>query len=205
MISVALAVAKAAANAIPPKSSGTSIPPEGDSDRQSYVTGSDGSPGNNSNRQRRRSNFDEYLDSLWYHETGPAGRRICGQDHRVLAPFTEVLATAAAPNLLVLWKGKFMIVSEPRLLVCGGCGEGRGVGPILFGGLPTRALARASEEVALSSMSYTANDAHQFVETKMHRKVTPLNENRERGGSRFTTDLIFKRCGENGIVVARKC
>ena len=94
-------------------------------------------------------------------------------------------------------KGTFDL-SEPRLLVCAGCGEGRGV---------ARYCSEACQrehwpEHQKSCMRYHeyTGKAHGLVETKAHRMAlqTYLNENRAEGWN-VTTDHILRAALKNEI------
>ena len=135
-------------------------------------------------------NFDEYVDSRWYNERSP---------NRIV----KILMTW--PRLRKYWpqlrrricsycgKGNidFPFVSKPRLLVCGGCGEGRGVGRYC-----SEACQREHwPEHQKSCMRYHeyTGKAHGLIETKAHRMAlqTYLNENRAEGWN-VTTDHILR-------------
>ena len=77
----------------------------------------------------------------------------------------------------------------PRLLVCGGCGQGRGVGRYCSEDCQ-REHWPEHQKVCMKFHDYTGK-AHEFVETKMHRKVMQgyLKEGRAAG---VTHDHILK-------------
>lgn len=179
-ISVAVAVAKAAAKTIPPNqylSANKRFTTALLALREAIVIDKDDA-----------DNFDEYVDSRWYNERSP---------NRIV----KILMTW--PRLRKYWpqlrrricsyclKGNidFPFVSKPRLLVCGGCGEGRGVGRYC-----SEACQREHwpehQKVCMKFHDYTGK-AHEFVETKMHRKVMQgyLKEGRAAG---VTHDHILK-------------
>ena len=185
-ISVALAVAKAAAKAVPPKLGQFS--PEGarfgkainalmDAIVTDEVDGAD---------------FDEYVRSTSWQFVAS----------KVTVEQATVAKIAAWPRLRKYWprlrrrvcsccgKGN-LDLSEPRLPVCAGCGEGRGVARYC-----SEACQREHwpehQKSCMKYHEYTGN-ARQFVETKEHREAiqTYCNENRAEGRP-VTPDHILR-------------
>ena len=185
-ISVALAVAKAAAKAVPPKLGQFS--PEGarfgkainalmDAIVTDEVDGAD---------------FDEYVRSTSWQFVAS----------KVTVEEATVAKIAAWPRLRKYWprlrrrvcsccgKGN-LDLSKPRLPVCAGCGEGRGVARYC-----SEACQREHwpehQKSCMKYHEYTGN-ARQFVETKEHREAiqTYCNENRAEGRP-VTPDHILR-------------
>ena len=185
-ISVALAVAKAAAKAVPPKLGQFS--PEGarfgkainalmDAIVTDEVDGAD---------------FDEYVRSTSWQFVAS----------KVTVEQATVAKIAAWPRLRKYWprlrrrvcsccgKGN-LDLSKPRLPVCAGCGEGRGVARYC-----SEACQREHwpehQKSCMKYHEYTGN-ARQFVETKEHREAiqTYCNENRAEGRP-VTPDHILR-------------
>ena len=185
-ISVALAVATAAAKAVPPKLG--QLSPEGarfgkainalmDAIVTDEVDGAD---------------FDEYVRSTSWQFVAS----------KVTVEEATVAKIAAWPRLRKYWSrlrrricsccGKgHLDLSEPRLLVCAGCGEGRGVARYCSETCQ-REHWPEHQKSCMRYHEYTGK-AHGLVETKAHRMAlqTYLNENRAEGWN-VTTDHILK-------------
>ena len=184
-IAIALAMAKAAAKDVTPKeksSENTRFSTALFALRDAIVTDDDDV-----------ANFDEYMYS--HYLEGMEAEQY-------------VKAVARWPRLRKHWPrmrrricsncGKRSDPSEPRLLVCGGCGEGRGVGRYC-----SEACQREHwPEHQKSCMRYHeyTGKAHGLVETKAHRMAlqTYLNENRAEGWN-MTTDHILRAALKNEI------
>ena len=185
-ISVALAVAKAAAKAVPPKLGQFS--PEGarfgkainalmDAIVTDEVDGAD---------------FDEYVRSTSWQFVAS----------KVTVEEATVAKIAAWPRLRKYWprlrrricsccgKGN-LDLSEPRLSVCAGCGEGRGVARYCSVACQ-REHWPEHQKSCMRYHEYTGK-AQGLVETKAHRMAlrTYLNENRAEGWN-VTTDHILR-------------
>ena len=197
-ISVALAVAKAAAKAVPPKLGQFS--PEGarfgkainalmDAIVTDEIDGAD---------------FDEYAGICAWPRT----------PLRVTVEERTVTKLAAWPRLRKHWprlrrricsfcgKGN-LDLSKPRLLVCGGCGEGRGVARYC-----SEACQREHwpehQKNCMRFHEYTGK-AHALVETKDHRKALQsyVNENRVEGRT-VTTDHILRAALKMELMIKEK-
>ena len=203
-ISVALAVAKAAAKAVPPKLGQFS--PEGarfgkaiNALMDAIVTDEDDG-----------ADFDEYVRRVPCRASKvTVTRRGTKYNYPLTVEEATVAKIAAWPRLRKYWprlrrricsccgKGNLNL-SEPRLLVCAGCGEGRGV---------ARYCSEACQrehwpEHQKSCMRYHeyTGQAHGLIETKAHRMAlqTYLNENRAEGWN-VTTDHILRAALKNEI------
>jgi hypothetical protein len=182
-ISVAVAVAKAAAKTVPPHQH-----VEGNAQYRSAIAALGDTILLDEND---RAEFCEYLDSLMRIHVSPE-------------PAVDFIA--CWPRLRKDWsrmrrricsycgKGNLdpSVLAKPRNLVCGGCGEGCGVARYC-----SEACQREHwpehQKNCMKFHCYTGN-AHKFVETKMHRKVMQnclLNENRAQGRT-VTPDHILR-------------
>ena len=195
-ISVALAVAKAAAKAVPAKLGQFS--PEGarfgkaiNALMDAIVTDEDDG-----------ADFDEYVRSVPCKASKvTVARGGTKYNYPLTVEEATVTKIAAWPRLRKYWprlrrricsccgKGN-LDLSEPRLLVCAGCGEGRGVARYC-----SEACQREHwpehQKNCMKFHEYTGN-AHQFVETKMHRKGLQNYYNENRAAGRIVTpDLIL--------------
>ena len=142
-----------------------------------------------------RADFGEYLDGLGLRDR-PAGPEFVMETivswHRLRKHWPRMRRRICS------FCGKRCDPSEPRLLVCGGCGEGRGV---------ARYCSEACQrehwpEHQKSCMRYHeyTGKAHGLIETKAHRMAlqTYLNENRAEGWN-VTTDHILRAALKNEI------
>ena len=179
-IAIALAMAKAAAKDVTPKeksSENTRFSTALFALRDAIVTDEDD-----------EANFDEYMYS--HYLEGMEAEQY-------------VKAVARWPRLRKHWPrmrrricsycGKRSDPSEPRLLVCGGCGEGRGVGRYCSEECQ-RAHWPVHQESCMKYHEYTGK-AHQFVETKKNREGLQSYYNKNRAeGRTVTPDDILKSC-----------
>ena len=192
-ISVALAVATAAAKAVPPKLG--QLSPEGarfgkaiNALMDAIVTDEDDG-----------ADFDEYVRSTSWQFVAS----------KVTVEEATVAKIAAWPRLRKYWprlrrricsccgKGN-LDLSEPRLSVCAGCGEGRGVARYCSEACQREHWSE-HQKICMRYHEYTGK-AHGLVETKAHRMAlqTYLNENRAEGWN-VTTDHILRAALKNEI------
>ena len=143
-----------------------------------------------------RADFDEYMDGLSRSEE---------YTNKPADPELLVTTIACWPRFRKHWprmrrricsycgKRSDLGSRSPRFLVCGGCGEGRGVGRYCSEACQ-RAHWPVHQESCMKYHEYTGK-AHQFVETKMNRKGLQNYYNKNRAeGRNLTPDDILKSC-----------